>query len=176
MEDTQIDLCKRCGAPTFQTEPDKVRIDREGYVSGPRSSSGSTVLGPGSTPRSSTRGVGGGGSRLRMGKVATRECSREKVEGIGHVLMMDSGLGMADRSELQWPRNRDKKGWGCPFAPRCVVYQPRMQKSRGYSLVSFGNYVKKFTRVRTTEIPEVSLHAHPSCRVCTTMKSSTAVP
>ena len=30
--DTQIDVLKRCGPPTFRTAPDKVYIDRGGYV------------------------------------------------------------------------------------------------------------------------------------------------
>lgn len=30
--DSQIDVLKRCGPPTFRTEPDKVYIDRGGYV------------------------------------------------------------------------------------------------------------------------------------------------
>jgi hypothetical protein len=30
--DSQIDVLKRCGTPTFRTVPDKVYIDRGGYV------------------------------------------------------------------------------------------------------------------------------------------------
>ena len=30
--DTQVDVLKRCGPPTFRTNPDKVYIDQGGYV------------------------------------------------------------------------------------------------------------------------------------------------
>ena len=30
--DSQIDVLKRCGAPTFRAGPDKVYVDRGGYV------------------------------------------------------------------------------------------------------------------------------------------------
>jgi len=90
VEDAQIDLCKRCGAPTFQADPDKVRIDREGYVSGPRSSSGSTVLGPGKYP--TLFDTGGGRGRITASYGKGRNERVQSGEGRRNWACIDDGF------------------------------------------------------------------------------------